>query len=393
MNILIAHSRYRFPGGEDVVVANEAACLQAGGHTVHTWITDNRELARNKPVRTIATLLWNRRSARTLAHLLASHKPDLVHFHNTFGAMSPSVYRTAARAGIPIIQTLHNYRAVCLNALLLRDDQPCERCLSCAIPWPGVRYRCYRNSYSASLGMALVIGLHRLNRTLQRRVTLFIALTEFARDHYIAAGFPADRIAVKPNFAPDVGVLRETNGRQVLYAGRLAPEKGVRTLLAAADILGHIPFTIAGAGPERARLTHQARHLPNVTFTGALPPPELAQLLAQSRMVVIPSLCYESFGMVAIEAFRAGVPVVASRIGALPCIITHGYNGTLVPPGDVPALAQAIRSLWDQPELNRAYGRHARQTYTTSFSPQPGLSALEETYARALDLHRAARRK
>lgn len=380
MRILMAHARYRFAGGEDAVFDTESALLEQAGHTVIRWEADNRELEGMAPLRAMLAAAWNRDAARAATRLVETHRPDVVHFHNTFGMLSPAVYGAVARTGTPIVQTLHNFRPLCLNALLLRDGRPCECCVRRRVAWPGIRYRCYRDSLAASVGMAVVTAVLRRSRTLERHVDRFIAPSAFVREVYTRAGFDADRIVVKPNASDGGAVPARRPGKHVLFAGRLSPEKGPLVAIHAWRHLPDIPLIVVGDGPLRAEAERAAAGHRAIAVLAHQPRAALDELLADARILVVPSIGYETFGLTIVEAARAGVAVIASRIGALPELIIHEQTGLLTPPGDAHALSAAVRGLWDTPADAARLGDAAHAAYMRHYTPDACRAALETVY-------------
>ena len=351
MKILLIHCHYRLPGGEDAVFAAERALLQRHGHTVLSYERSNEEAARG-----LAKLLlplhavWNRRAAREVRELIAREGVEAVHIHNTLLLLSPAVVRAAKQSGVPVVQTLHNFRLFCPNGILLRGQTVCEDCprrsLLCAM-----RHRCYRGSLAQSAVVALVYALHRRLGT-WRGVTL-TAPTEFDRQKLLAFNalrpmFDAARLVVKPNpvavpAAP--AAPWQARKRQFVFAGRLEELKGLRTVLEAWALLGPDapPLLVAGEGPLGAWARQYAG--PNVRFLGQLPPDELHRHMAESRAVVAASLCYESFALVPAEAHMLGTPVLASDLGNVGAAVRPGIDGLRFAPGDAAALAGAVRAL------------------------------------------------
>ena len=351
MKILLIHCHYRLPGGEDAVFAAERALLQRHGHTVLSYERSNEEAARG-----LAKLLlplhavWNRRAAREVRELIAREGVEAVHIHNTLLLLSPAVVRAAKQSGVPVVQTLHNFRLFCPNGILLRGQTVCEDCprrsLLCA-----VRHRCYRGSLAQSAVVALVYALHRRLGT-WRGVTL-TAPTEFDRQKLLAFNalrpmFDAARLVVKPNpvavpAAP--AAPWQARKRQFVFAGRLEELKGLRTVLEAWALLGpDAPLLlVAGDGPLGPWARQHAG--PNVRFLGQLPPEELHRHMAESRAVVAASLCYESFALVPAEAHMLGTPVLASDLGNVGAAVRPGIDGLRFAPGDAAALAGAVRAL------------------------------------------------
>ena len=381
--ILVVHNRYQALGGEDAVVEDEVALLRARGHAVETYLRDNRELAHVGALDAFGQALWARRTARELDALFAAFRPDLVHVHNTFARVSASAYWSAARAGVPVVQTLHNFRLMCVQAMFLREGRVCEDCVGRA-PWRGVLHKCYRGSRAQSAGLAAVVGLHRALGTYRDRVTRYVALTEFCRRKFIEGGLPAEKIMVKPNFVPDAPLAREPR-RGGLFVGRLAPEKGVDVLLAALDAVPAAELDVVGAGPEAPKV---AAH-PRARLLGWRPPHEVRARMARAAYLVMPSLWYENFPRTLVEAFAAGLPVIASRLGALEELVDDGFTGTLFEPGSAPSLARRLDEAERSPQALRRMGRHARLVYETAFTPDTNYERLMAIYDSALAEYRS----
>jgi glycosyltransferase involved in cell wall biosynthesis len=374
VNVLVLHSRYRSgaASGENAVVADEARLLQEAGHEVHVFEASVN--AAFDALRAGPGIIWDPGRAAAVRQLIRRHRPDLVHVHNLFPALSPAVIRAAAAEGVPVVMTLHNFRLMCLPATFLRDGRVCEECVGC-LPWRGVVHGCYRGSRAQSAVLATSLVLHRWLGTF-KRVRRFIAVSGFVRDKYVATGFDPSRIVVKPNFAWR-GSRREGPGAYFLYLGRLSPEKGVATLLRAwREDLGRL--LVVGDGPEAAQLRRLAPG--GVEFLGAVPHEEARRLVAQARAVVVPSICYEAFPRVVVEAYATGVPVVASRIGALPEVVEDGVTGLLAEPGDPSSWAAAAERLCDD-GLSERLGEGAYRAWATRYTPEANLRRLEEIYA------------
>ena len=315
----LVHNHYRIRGGEDSVFETECDLLRSAGHDVLIWEKHNNDVREDRgPFGKLSLFLgtiWNRNAYREMrAHLLAD-RPDVVHVHNFFPQFSPSIFWACAREKIPVVLTLHNYRLACLNGYLYRDGTGiCEKCLG-KCPWAGVERRCYRNSLSASLAVAAMLMVHRALGTWRHKVTRYIALTEFARGKFIEAGLPAEKIVVKPNAVkvPEGLVpMQKKPGHspRVVYIGRLSSEKGVDVLVRAwtklHDVTSGAELWIVGDGPERTRLEALANnsaetHFP-IRFVGAKSHDEALALLRTSDLLVLPSVCYETFGLAVMEA-------------------------------------------------------------------------------------------
>jgi glycosyltransferase involved in cell wall biosynthesis len=241
MRILLIHNRYRQPGGEDAVFEAEKALLESHGHEVITFVEDNARLEGVNPLKVAVNAIWSREAQRNIRKLIEQTRPDVVHFHNTFLRISPAAYYTVKDLGLPVVQTLHNYRLICPGALLMRDGKVCEDCLRKIVPWPGVVHGCWRNSRSGTMVVAAMLTFHNVLRTWENQVDVYIALTEFARKKFVQGGLPEEKIVVKPNFVhPDPGD-GEHKGNFALFVGRLSAEKGIRTMLSAWRVLKSVP--------------------------------------------------------------------------------------------------------------------------------------------------------
>lgn len=377
------HTRYREPGGEDVVVKAEAELLRAAGHEVVQWQAQNPQ-GTSGAVAALALSPWNFHAAHSLGRVATRLRPHVAHVHNTWFAMSPSVLPALRRAGVPVVMTLHNYRLLCANGVLFRDGRPCEDCIG-THPWHGLRHRCYRDSALQSLPAAGTIALHSLLGTWRREVSLFLALNEFSRARFVSGGLPPERIHVKPNFVADPGPRTVPNSASptVLYVGRLVAEKGLGVLLEAwrRAAVGSLELVIVGDGSMRPALQRLA--VPGVRFAGRLPAEEVRRRMLAARALVLPSLSYEVQPMAALEAVAAGVPVLASDIGGMPELLRPLGSCWLVPPGVEEAWAAALGRLTDA-RLVEQGGRQARATYEQSFTEASALDALEAAYELAL---------
>lgn len=370
MKILLIHCHYRLPGGEDAVFAAERALLEQRGHQVVVYERSNEEAAHG-----LAKLLlplqavWNFAAARQVRDLIARESPDAVHIHNTLLLLSPAVVRAAKQSGVPVVQSLHNFRLFCPNGILLRQGKVCEDCphqgLSCAL-----RHRCYRGSLLQTAVVAAAYALHRRLGT-WRGVSM-VALTEFDRRKLLEFNrlrplFDEDRLVVKPNpvrVEPRPVLPWQERKNQMLFAGRLEELKGLPTVLEAWRLLGEDApdLLVAGEGPLGDWARQNAG--PRVRFLGQLAPAELHRHMAESRAVVAASLCYESFALVPAEAHMVGTPVLASGLGNVGASVRPGIDGLCFAPGDAAALAGAVKALSAMQFDCGAMAAAARRTYS-----------------------------
>jgi glycosyltransferase involved in cell wall biosynthesis len=381
----IFHNRYVWRGGEDAVVAQEAELLRKAGTLVHVFTVDNREAGLGAPwgrLRAGLRVRWSGAAARRVAAFVAAHPIDVAHVHNFFPLLTPAVHEQLHALGIPLVQTLHNYRLFCANGAFLRAGRPCEDCVS-AGPWNAVRHACYRGSRLQTAAWAAATAHERRRDVLARCVALFVATSAFARERLVAAGLPAEKVVVKPNPVADPGEPA-VGGRGALYVGRLSPEKGVRLLLEAWRELEGRPLEIVGAGPEEPELRRLAASIPGVSFAGALAPAAVQERLRAALFLVAPSLCYENFPLAVAEAMAAGKPAVASHPTAMTELVEPGRTGLLFARGDAHALAQACRRLFDDPARAQAMGREARARYEDELAPERSTQRLLDLYGRVL---------
>ena len=390
MHILLAHNHYKLPGGEDQCVAAETAMLKAHGHRVTLYCLSNEATDNMGRLQIADRMLWSQQAYLDIQRLVRADRPDVVHFHNTFPLISPAAYYAARAEGVPVVQTLHNFRLLCVNALLFRDGRPCEDCLG-KIPWRGVAHKCYRDSRAVSTAVATMITAHRASGTWRNAVDTYIALSEFSRRKFIEGGLPADRIAVKSNFLfpqPDAGA---GDGGYAVYVGRLSAEKGVETLLKAWRLLGHaVPLKIAGDGPLAPTVVKATAQNPAIEWLRDLPHEKVYDLIGAAACLILPSECYEgALPRVIIEAFAKGTPVITSGHGAMADMINDGGNGLRFVPGDAEDLAAKVRCLFsDRSVLNRMRCA-SRETFDRNFTADANHETLMTIYGR-LQAARAA---
>jgi glycosyltransferase involved in cell wall biosynthesis len=386
VNILVAHNFYKQPGGEDQCVTAEVAMLEAHGHQVSQYFLHNRSIDTLGRLELAARTIWSQSAFQEMRDLLRDRRPQIVHFHNTFPLISPAAYYAARAEGARVVQTLHNYRLLCANALLFRNGEVCEDCLNKSILWPAVAGKCYRGSRAATATVAAMLMAHRALGTWSRAVNTYIALTEFSRNKFVAGGLPADKIAVKPNFVyPDPGASEGTAGYGV-FAGRLSAEKGVGTLLEAWRRLGGtLPLKIVGDGPLAASVKEAAMKYPGIQWLRSQPLEAVYRLIGDASMMVVPSQCYENFPRTIAEAFAKGTPVIASNLGAMAAIVDHGRTGLLFEPGDPDDLVAKLHRVLGDPLKLAQMRQEARQEFEMNFSVESNYKALMGIYQKSLD--------
>ena len=393
MRVLSVHNYYQRPGGEDEVFEAEASLLREHGHEVAEFTRTNAEISNGGRLKAAAGAVWSRQSYRNLRRVMHSRRFSVSHFHNIFPLISPAAYRAAHDERTPVVQTLHNYRVLCPGASLFRGGRVCEACVGKRLPWPGVWRGCYRGSRLASACVAAMISLNRALGTWQNDVDCYVALSEFARRKFIEGGLPAERIAVKSNFVhPDPGI-GDGSSSYILFAGRLSPEKGVRTLIQASRLLGkRLPVRIAGDGPERAELERLAQGLDHVKFLGWQPKARVLELMKDAAGLVVSSEWFEG-PMVALQAFAVGLPMVASRLGVMEEMIDDSRTGLLFRAGDPVDLAAKMELLLADRRGIAAIRRESRAEFEAKYTAEENYRELERIYQFAIDRSRGSRSK
>jgi glycosyltransferase involved in cell wall biosynthesis len=388
MNVLIVHNDYGGLSGEEAVVESQARLLREHGHKVvffrrRSAEIDNMFLGR---VHAFASGVYSLPAKKTIRSLIARHKPRVVHVHNLFPLISPSVLSVCREAGVPVVMTVHNYRLVCPNGLHMPKGryEICERCCGGHEYWCAIR-NCEQNGLK-SLGYALRGYVSRRCGFFAKNITLFACLTEFQRKRLMAEGYPAGRLRVIPNMYPadtETDADLSIGGDFVAYVGRISPEKGIELLLSTAERLRSIPFRLAGSYETMPHLVQKASA--NVSFLGRLEKAVLSEFYNQSRLTILCSTCFEGFPTTILEAMVHGKPVIAPRIGGIPEIVDDGVTGLLFTPGDVDDLARKIRYLWGRPDLGRQMGQAGRRKAGREYSPEQYYSRLMSLYEDAME--------
>lgn len=382
MRVLQIHNRYRQFGGEDVAVESDAKLLRASGHEVIQHLVSNpaSDLA---AAGNLLVSAWNPSSYRRLKHAIDEIQPDVAHVHNTWYSLSASAVSALARANVPTVMTLHNYRLMCANGLLLRDGMPCTLCVG-GNPIQGIRYRCYNNSTVASFAAATTIALNRI-ASVWNNVAVFIAMTEFARDLFAEGGLNPSRIIVRPNYATDPGArrLQPSRSHVVLLVGRVTAEKGADFIARVWESTetGNLTLRVIGDGPLRDQLERQYA---DIDFLGRVDTPRVAQEMLEARALLFPTLAYEGANpLTMVEALSAGLPVLASDLGSMSEVAAPQGSEWSRTARDFEDWRKGIRMLRDDSIVDAA-GRAARATFEARFTADRALDSLEAAYQQAL---------
>lgn len=384
MRILQVHNFYRIPGGECSVVRAEQRLLAMHGHEVELFSADSGETVDYTFARKAMALMqipYSFVEARRLERLVRRLKPDVAHIHNVFPILSPSVYQTLRRCRIPVVQTIHNFRFLCPNGLFFTHGHVCRECTTAGFR-AAVRYRCVRDSRVISALYAAAIGLAWRTGNLPGSIDRYVALNKFGADLLSGNGIPQERIRICGNFVWDFAPTPPTKKPYFLYLGRLSPEKGLRTLMAAIKRTTGIALRIAGTGPLEAELRDYASGelADRVTFSGFVTGESKNSLVAQAIATIVPSEWYENFPISVVESLAAGTPVIASRIGGLPEMIEHGSSGMLVEAGNVDELATAISMLAANEGVRKRMSAAALASARSRFGPESHYEQLIGIY-------------
>ena len=390
MKVLMCHNYYQNRGGEDEVFEIEGELLRKHGHQVVQHTVHNDTIKQNNKLVTGLGAIWNQAANNKMKALIREEQPDLVHFYNTFPLFSPSVYYAVKKAGLPLVQSLHNYRLLCLNATFYRDGSICEDCLGKTLSLPGIRHACYHNSHLRSASVAGMHITHRILKSWHRKVDLFLlGSTRFALDKFVQGGFSEDAFILKPNFVfPDPGV-GEGKGAYVLFVGRFDETKGIDDLLSAwQSPTLTIPLKIVGDGPMLPEVRKSVQQLKHVDLLGRKSLTEMYELMKNARFLVFPSRWYEAMPRTIIDSLAVGTPVCAADTGAMRDLIEDERSGLLFTPGDVNDLERKVRYLFEQPQLTEEMRSYARQSYLKNFTAERNYDLIMQAYQLAAGRNR-----
>ena len=393
MKVLMVHNCYgsSAPSGENQVFEAEAALLKKKGHTVEKFLRHSDTIRGMGIVGTLKGALctpWNPFAANALKRNIELGMPDVVHVHNTFPLISPSIFRAIGGRAARVL-TLHNYRLFCPAAIPMRMGKVCTECLDNYSSIPSLKYGCYRDSRLATLPLAINVGLQRFLGTWIKHVDAFIVLSEFQREKMIKAGLPAELVHVKSNFFPGQPNVLPWSSREpyIVFAGRLSLEKGLRSLIHAWKIWGkEAPeLRLVGDGDLREELELEVKDLP-IKFLGQLSSLEAQRQVAGARLLILPSEWFEGFPMVIREAFAFGTPAAVSDIGPLSSIVQHQVSGLVFRPADPKSLVREVRTAWDDPGQLERLGKGARVEFERNYTEDVNYSSLKTVYEKAIDI-------
>jgi len=380
MKILHVHNYHKGRGGMEVIYDYTTRVLRERGNQVIELSRDSAALGSPlAKLGAIGSSIYSPSAYREARALIEKHRPAVAYVHNLFPMLSTSVLDACRDTGIPTVMNVQDYKMTCPMGQHLRGGKICTKCLDGSVLWSGV-HSC-KGGRVTSAAYALTHGITRLRRSYHHGIDLFSTPARFVADHLANTGIDRSRIEIVPNMcdlpgdSPSIG-----GGKYAAYVGRISPEKGIPVLIEAARQTG-IDTRIAGTG----EVPGLRDALPaNVNFVGSLSREALPDFYRGARFLVVPSVWYEVFGIVLLEAMTLGVPVIASNIGGMPEVFEHERSGLLVPPGDPTALAAAMRRLWENPELCSQLGRAARESALRRFTPDIFYDRLMGVFERAI---------
>lgn len=395
-------NKYHFPlGGAEKYYLDLSKLLEEKGHKIANFsMQDERNLSSEwqkyfvsnilfddtslaRAPKTFARMVYSLEARKKMNLLLDEFVPDIVHIHNIYNHISPSILTEINKRNIPIIQTVHDYHLISPNVNLFHKGSICEK----SRVYEVLLHKCIKDSYLVSGATALVFAMHKFFKIYSENIDLFIAPSLFMKKKMVEYGFNPRKIVYLPNF---VEVGKHKNGYAknpyVFYFGRLLEHKGVRLALETAELLSDVKFKIAGDGPEEKNLRYFVKHwkLANVEFLGRLTSSQILKAISASTFCILPSLWYENMPYSILESFAYGKPVIASRIGGIPEIINDGENGTLFEPGNVDELSKKIKKLWENPKLVVRMGRKARSLVKLRYNSEKHYKKLISVYEKAI---------
>jgi glycosyltransferase involved in cell wall biosynthesis len=385
LKILFIHNRYQFYGGEDRAVQLEADLLLSKGHEVKIVYFDNKSIDENS-IFTGFNSIYNKKSWRIIRGEIELFRPDIIHVHNFFFKVSPSVFLVAKKLNIPIVHTLHNFRLVCCNAFLLRNNKVCELCVNKKLPFYGIKYRCYRSSFLQSALVTAITSIHKYTGTWRNKVSHYITLTEFGKKRFMNSSLQinSEKLSVLPNFEFDNGIGVLPRQDYFLFVGRISHEKGPSIALKTFIDLPDQKLILVGEGPELDNLKKQYSNYSNIIFLGKLELSKVQVLMKSCKALIFPSIWYEGLPFTILEAFATGTPVIASNMGAMADLIVDGYNGFHFVPNCPEDLKRCVIKFIDFQQSSEVMYKNARLSYESKYNKEVHYEGLMKIYNKYL---------
>ena len=397
MKILLVHNFYRseIASGENEVFKAEKKILKEKGHIIEEYIRHSDEIKSKNlysKLKVGLSIAWNHSSYKSISKIVDSFKPDIVHVHNTFPLISPSIFY-AIRKRAAIVLTLYNYRLFCSNAKLLRSGKICKKCLDEQSVLPAIRYGCYRESRIATIPLALKIAIHRKLNTWKDKVDAFISLTEFQKKLMIECGLPKDKIYIKPIPSSRSNIIPwKERDNTIIFVARLSEEKGSITLVKSWILWGsEAPvLNIVGSGELEDELKKMAQKhsIKNINFLGKLTYEDMKEKIGKAKLTIFPSEWYETFGKVIVDSFSKGTPVAVSDIGSLPDLVTNNLNGIVFKTRNEKSLFEEVKKAWTQQGYLEKLSKEAKNTYDQFYTPDKNYERAVSIYKKVIQNHK-----
>ena len=390
MKILFCHNFYQQAGGEDVAVANEMAMLEQHGHEVKLFSVSNNSIKTFWHKLFVSfRLTYSKKYKNKLKNVIADFTPDIVHVHNFFPLLTPSIFDACVEMNVPVVHTLHNYRLICPSATLFVNGACNEESIE-KNAYAMVKYKAYKNSFLGTFILARAIEKTKKNKLWSIQIDQFITPSQSVKNTYIKGGFLSEKITVKANFIQPLQISplpsiqpplqEEKNEEYAIFLGRLVEEKGIIMLLNSWRETD-IELRIYGGGSlEKTCKTAQRK---NIKYCGEVPREEALQALKYAKFLIMPAQWHEPFGLVVIEALSLGIPVIAAKMGAMPELIAHGYNGLIFEHDDISDFHQQIDQMKNRPKLTEMK-KNALNSFDKQYTATMNYPLLIDIYNKCL---------
>ncbi|AYA78080.1 glycosyl transferase [Bacillus sp. Y1] len=390
MKVLLAHNFYQMSGGEDTVVKEEINLLKKNGIKVVEYYISNNDIKIDQfmeKVKLGINTIWSHNQYKKMKDIIGREKPDVVHFHNTFPLLSPSVYYACKNMGIPVVQTLHNYRLACPGGMLLREDMVCENCIKGSL-LNSIKYGCYRHSRVQTVPLSTMLYTHRVLGTWNNKVDKYIALTHFAKAKFTETGLDSGKIVVKPNFIQKTSKEIALKGKEnrIVFVGRISKEKGLHLLLKAwknVHLESNATLDIIGEGPLREELETMYGHQDSVKFHGRLDTKDVLGYMSKAKYVVVPSLWYEGFPMTIIESYSVNTPVISSNIGSLKEVVINDVTGFHFENNNISDLEKVLKKALSFSNYNELQ-KNVQREFSANYTENANLKTLIDIYSEVI---------
>lgn len=388
MRVLFLHNKYLIPGGEDLSTQSEIDLLSANGHEADSIIVSNEDIKDVSNVQLVKNTIWSRASYNLVDKALKAKKYDLVHVQNFFPLLSPSVFDAAKDNGVKVVMSVRNYRLSCPNALQFVNNEICTRCVGRTIPWPSLKYSCYKDDIKATSVVVAMLAFHNIKKTWLKKVDGYIAISNYVKSQLLLTGVPEEKIYVKYNFVNEPPSDLVQKDDFFLYVGRLSVEKGLDVLIDAfgSKELKGVKLKIIGDGPLKLKIVEAARENSDIEYLGKLPYAQTYVYMQKANALIFPSKWNEPFGRTIVESFAAGTPVIGAAVGGVTELIKPGINGLLFKGNDAKDLSSKVLD-FIRSEFKGLMNESAHQAFLESFTAETNLRNVLSIYKEVLDQH------